>query len=67
MVNLTEKEAIATVEAINTMLSMLGDLVMQTDDIKDAIKTLEQSKSKIKSIYKGECSEKGLHCREHLA
>ena len=52
MVNLTEKEAIATVEAINTMLSMLGDLVMQTDNIEDAIKTLEQSKGKIESIYK---------------
>lgn len=52
MIKLTEKEAIATVEAINTMLSMLGDLVMQTDDIKDAINTLEQSKNKIESIYK---------------
>lgn len=52
MTKLTEKEAMATVEAINIALNMLCDLMMQTADVQDAIKTLEQSKSKIESIYK---------------
>lgn len=52
MDKLTKKEAIATAEAINSMLSMLGDLMMQTTGIQDAIVTLESAKNKIEKIYK---------------